>query len=180
MLAGPPAAGAPDGLRGRPEAELPLPDRDLEPDVRRQPLQELPVAGAGLGHVVVDRGGAGDLTDLQPGALGDLEGDVGGGHLRVRLGAPAPEQPVRRVVPAQHGERAPGVELALQRGDLAGHQRHRRLALARRDRDLDRGADLGTRLREHQVRGIAEPELEQVGVALAVVDVRRGEQGREG
>ena len=164
---------------GRAEAELPLADGDLEAHVGRQSLHQLPVAGAGLGDVLVDRGGAGDVAGAEPGALRDLEGDVGGGHLRVGLGTAAPEQPVRRVVPAEHGERAARVELGLQGRDLTRHQREGCLAVAGRHRDLHRRSDLRPRLREHEVGRVAEPQLEEVGVLLAVVDEGGGEQRRD-
>src|SRR3712207_8829822 len=60
------------------------------------------------------------FRSLRP--LGDLAGDVRGGHLGVGLGAAAAEEPVGVVEAADDGEGGAAVELGLQRGHLAGDQ----------------------------------------------------------
>ena len=83
---------------------------------------------------------------------------------------------MRLVVAADHGERAAGVELGFQRGDLALDQRLGVWVSAVITVTLTLVPILALVLLEHDARRVAEPEHEHVGEPLAVVDVRRREQ----
>ena len=143
------------------------------PISRASPSRNSQSVDPALAEVVEDRGRRVDRAEREPGALGDLLRDVRRGDLRVGLRAPAAEEPVRGVEPADHGERPGGVELHLQRRDLGGDQRLRRGRPPARRGDHELGPDLHARLGQHGAVRVAEPQDHQVGQVEAVVDDAR-------
>ena len=110
-----------------------------------------------------------DLADRQAGAVGHRPGDVGVGDVLVGLRPAATVQPVRLVVPAQHGAQPGRPVVGLEAGQLTLDQGFRRTARWGHF-DRDAVADGGMQAAQDVAVRIMEGDREHVREMLVVID----------
>ena len=92
-------------------------------------------------------------------------------HVVVRRGTPAAAQTVRRVVPTDHGDAAPGTEVVLEGRDLDRVAELLQPALAGAAAlDREDAADVDAAAAQHVVVVVAQPQLDEVRAVQRRVD----------